>query len=166
MADIDQEAATAGLNDMLQGMGLGMDPAKMQKMNEDADTKADHSVSKHINEMDDELKDRFKALKVIQNECDEFDEEEQKEVRKQEINFESKYQEIYELRRKSINADPTLDKDMVAALIAEFDERAKQMQDEDYAKLEIPPCDVKPIQNTPSGVSDFWVRALLNHPIG
>ena len=27
-------------------------------------------------------------------------------------------------------------------------------------------CDVKAIQNTPKGVGDFWMRALLNHPIG
>ena len=40
------------------------------------------------------------------------------------------------------------------------------MKDEDYDKLEIVPCDVKSIQNIPKGVSDFWLKAMLNHPIG
>lgn len=40
------------------------------------------------------------------------------------------------------------------------------MKDADYDKLEVTPCDVKGIQNTPKGVSDFWIKALLNHPIG
>jgi nucleosome assembly protein 1-like 1 len=51
-------------------------------------------------------------------------------------------------------------------LVAEFDERAEKMKDEDYEKLEVPPCDVKAIQNSPNGVSDFWQRALVNHSIG
>ena len=40
------------------------------------------------------------------------------------------------------------------------------MQDADYEKLVVTPCDVKGIQNTPSGVCDFWIKALLNHPLG
>ena len=39
------------------------------------------------------------------------------------------------------------------------------MKDEDYDKLDVEPCDVKSIQNS-QGVSDFWTRAMLNHPIG
>ena len=144
--DGDTKAATDGLNDMLQGMGLGgLDPAKMQKMNEEADAKSDLNISKHINEIEDELRDRFKALKVIQNMLHDMDEEEQREVRKQEIIFEEKYQEIYEMRRKYINADPQMDKELAAKLIEEFNVRAEQMKDEDYNKLEVSPCDVKPI---------------------
>lgn len=40
------------------------------------------------------------------------------------------------------------------------------MKDADYEALDVTPCDVKPIQNSPQGVSDFWVRAMINHPIG
>ena len=40
------------------------------------------------------------------------------------------------------------------------------MKDADYDKLEVIPCDVKAIQNMPKGVSDFWIKSLLNHPIG
>jgi hypothetical protein len=53
----------AGLKNLLEGMN--MDPSKMQQMNEEAEAKADLTISKHINELDDEFKDRFKALKVI-----------------------------------------------------------------------------------------------------
>lgn len=103
----DALANEAGLKNLLEGMN--MDPTKMQQMNEEAEAKADLNISKHINELDDEFKDRFKALKVIQNLIHDLDEEEQKDVRKEEIVFEDKYKEIYELRRKYINADASLD---------------------------------------------------------
>ena len=51
-------------------------------------------------------------------------------------------------------------------LIANFDDRAMKMQDEDYKKLEVTPCDVKSIQNTPKGISDFWMKAMINHNCG
>ena len=35
--------------------------------------------------------------------------------------------------------------------------------DEKYANLEVPICDVKDIQNTPKGVSGFWLRAMLGN---
>lgn len=59
----DALANEAGLKNLLEGMN--MDPTKMQQMNEEAEAKADLNISKHINELDDEFKDRFKALKVI-----------------------------------------------------------------------------------------------------
>lgn len=36
--------------------------------------------------------------------------------------------------------------------------------DEDFKKIEVTPCDVKDIQNTPLGVYGFWLKAMLNHP--
>ena len=119
-------------------------------------------MSKHIEQMDAELKDRFKALKSIQDYVHDYDEEEQKGIRKLEIEFEQKYKGIYQLRDGFINGKVDLDK----ALIKDFDERAAQMKDDDYNKLEVVPCDVKGIQNTLKGVSDFWIKSLLNHPIG
>lgn len=72
MADaLDNEA---GLKNLLEGMN--MDPTKMQEMNEEAEAKADLLISKHINQLDDEFKERFKALKVIQNQIHDLDEEE------------------------------------------------------------------------------------------
>ena len=46
----------------------------LKKMSEDETTKAEHKMSKTINSMDDELKDRFKALKMIMDDCHELDE--------------------------------------------------------------------------------------------
>lgn len=72
---------------------------------------------------------------------------------------------IYNQRDKFINGkeDDSLD---TAILLEEFAFRAVEMKDEDYEKLEVVPCDVKAIQNIPKGVSDFWIKAILNHPIG
>ena len=48
-------------------------------------------------------------------------------------------------------------------MVSEFDLRANDLVDEEYKKLEVPPCDVKEFQNTESGVYGFWLRAMLNH---
>ena len=145
-------------------------PKDMQKylgaftaqMGQDEEDRQKLKMSKHIEQMDAELKDRFKALKSIQDYVHDYDEEEQKGIRKLEIEFEQKYKGIYQLRDGFINGKVDLDK----ALIKDFDERAAQMKDDDYNKLEVVPCDVKGIQNTLKGVSDFWIKSLLNHPIG
>jgi len=78
------------------------------------------------------------------------------------VQFEQKYKEIYKLREALINGKSDIDAD----LIKQFDDRAVQMADEDFDKLEVTPCDVKSIQNIPKGVSDFWIKAMLNHPLG
>ena len=132
------------------------------QMAEEEEIKVEHKISKVITEMDEELRDRFKALKSIQDEIHDYDEEEQKEIRKLEIIYEEKYKELYALRDQFVNAKIDLD----SKLVEEFDLRAKDMKDADYDKLEVVPCDVKAIQNTPKGISDFWVKALLNHPLG
>jgi len=50
------------------------------------------------------------------------------------------------------------------ALIKDYEVRAKELDDEDYQKIEVDPIDVKEIQNTPAGVSGFWLRAMLFNP--
>jgi len=50
-------------------------------------------------------------------------------------------------------------------LIAAFEERSKEMKDDDFLKVETDPCDVKSIMNSP-GVTDFWFRAIINHQLG
>ena len=73
---------------LMQQLG---DQGKILEFNEDEEAKLELKMSKHINELDDELKDRFKALKVIQNLLRQADDEEQKEIRKLEVEFEKKY---------------------------------------------------------------------------
>jgi len=58
--------------------------------------------------MDDELKERFKALYMLQNICKDLDEDEVKEVRKLEIEYENKYKSIYAQRERLINSKDTL----------------------------------------------------------
>ena len=63
----------------------------MGQLTEDEEIKAEHKMSKVIMEMDEELKDRFKALKSIQDNVHDLDKEEQKEIRKLEVLYEEKY---------------------------------------------------------------------------
>lgn len=50
-----------------------------------------------------------------------------------------------------------------AKYLAKFEELKKDLQDEEYEKLEVANCDVKEIQNTLSGLPSFWLRAMLDH---
>ena len=52
---------------------------------------------------------------------------------------------------------------MSEAYLAEYETRAKVLDDEDYKKVEVNAVDVKEIQNTPLGVYGFCLRAMLNH---
>ena len=71
--------------------------------------------------------------------------------------------DIYRLREELINAKA----DVNPELIEQFNKRAEKLKDAEYEKVELEnPCDVKNIQNTKLGVSDFWMRAILNHPVG
>lgn len=58
--------------------------------------------------MDEELKERFKALYMLQNICKDLDEDEVKEVRKLEIEYENKYKSIYAQRERLINSKDTI----------------------------------------------------------
>jgi predicted RNA methylase len=62
-------------------------------------------------------------------------------MRKLEIEFEEKYKEIYNTREALINGKSEIDSELTKA----FDEVATKMQDADYEKIEITPCDVKGI---------------------
>ena len=66
------------------------DPAKIE---------LDHRISKHISEMPDEIKGRFKAIKIMQDELVDLEEEQTKGVRKNEVMFEKIYEEVYTQRR-------------------------------------------------------------------
>ena len=52
-------------------------------------------MCKDINAMPDEVKDRFKALKVLYDQVNDLDDEEEKEYRALEIKYEKLYSEVY-----------------------------------------------------------------------
>lgn len=96
----------------------------------------------------------------LQDQANAFDDEEDKEYRVLELKYDKLYQEIYELRRKVIQGESLDEND----LLAEYEKRAAELNDEDFKKVEANPVDVKDIQNTPKGVPAFWLKAMINHP--
>lgn len=70
----------------------------ISKMTQEEEDQQNFKISDCIDKMDDELKDRFKALKAIQDLCREYDDEENEEIRKLEMDYENKYKEIYSQR--------------------------------------------------------------------
>lgn len=91
----------------------------------------------------------------------EIDEEEEKLYRELELKYDKLYQEVYEQRKQLLSGTVHPSE----ALLKEYEERAKVLDDEDFKKVEADPVDVKDIQNTPLGVYGFWFRAMLNQPL-
>jgi hypothetical protein len=87
------------------------------------------------------------------------DEEEEKEYRQLEIKYDKLYKQIYEERRKIVQGEIAPSD----VLLQEFDKRAKELDDDDFKKVEANACEVKDIQNLPLGVPGFWLKAMINH---
>lgn len=88
-----------------------------------------------------------------------LDEEEEALYRALELKYDKLYKEVY-IQRDEILAGTKAPQE---ELIKTYETRAKELDDEDYKKLEPISCDVKEIQNCPLGVPGFWMRAMLNH---
>ena len=116
-------------------------------------------ISKDIERMPEEVRDRFKALKVLTDKLHELDEEEDRAYRAIERKYELLYQKVYEKRAAILKGSAMPDPET----IEKFEEAKSKLVDEEYEKLEVPICDVKDIQNTQKGVSGFWVRAMEAH---
>ena len=54
-----------------------------------------HKISVHIANMPSELQDRFKALKVLQDQCDVIEDERESEIHELEVQFEALYADLY-----------------------------------------------------------------------
>lgn len=91
--------------------------------------------------MPSEVQQRFKALKVLYDQVNEIDEEEEKEYRKLELKYEALYQEIYKRRQLLISGESEVDLD----LCKQFDVVKEELTDAKYNELEVTPCDVKDI---------------------
>lgn len=77
------------------------------------------------------------------------------------MKYEKLYQEIYSKRNDLLQGKVAPQEDKIKV----YEERAKELDDEDFKKIEAPPVDVKDIQNTPLGVYGFWFRCMLNSSI-
>ena len=109
--------------------------------------------------MPEEVKDRFKALKVLTDQLHVLDEEEDLAYRAIERKYELLYGKVYQKRAALLKGDSQPQQ----ATLDKFEEMKNNLLDEAYEGLEVPICDVKDIQNTVKGVSAFWLKAFLAH---
>jgi len=100
-------------------------------------------MSKDILAMPEEVRDRFKALKVLYDRCGDCDEEEEKVYRDLEKKYEKLYQTFYEQRAKIVTGEV----DAPAELLEHYAFREANLKDEKYeeATKDMQPCDVKGI---------------------
>lgn len=133
---------------------------KKENMKDPQQAELELKMAKDIQAMPEAVQDRFKALHVIYDEVNRIDDDEEREYRALELKYEKMYQEVYAKRLALLNGEQAAVDD---ELIKKFDERREIFTDAKYAELEVTPCDVKDIQNTPYGVSGFWLKAMLGH---
>merc|ERR1711957_485595 len=114
-------------------------------------------MSKDINLMPENVRDRFKALKVLHDSCVELDDEEEKAFRAIELKYEVMYQEVYVQRAKLLSGET----EPTAEQLEQYTFREGKLKDDKFADVDLDkPCDVKAIQGTAKGVCDFWSRVL------
>lgn len=114
-------------------------------------------MSKDINMMPENVRDRFKALKVLHDSCVELDAEEEKAFRAIELKYEVMYQEVYKQRAQLLagTVEPS------AEQLEQYTFREGKLKDDKFADVELDkPCDVKAILASSKGVCDFWPRVL------
>lgn len=120
----------------------------------------ENKMNDDILAMPAEVTNRFKALKVLYDQANEIDQEEEKEYRLLEVKYEKLYAQVYSKRRDLLSGSGEIDE----KIVAEYDQRRDiRVADEKYAGIEVEICDVKEIQNTTKGVSGFWLRAMLSN---
>lgn len=121
--------------------------------------KFEMKLNKVIGDMPEEVRDRFKALRVIQDENNQLDEEDEENQRQLDLKYDEQYKPTYDLRSKILTGAL---EEIPQDLIDEYDKRAEELNDEEYKNLDVEICDVKAMQNSPSGVPGFWLKVLLN----
>lgn len=148
------------MTEQTQAPGASL-PAKSDLKDPDT-VEMELKLSKDINAMPDEVKDRFKAIKVLYDQVNDLNDEEEREHRLLEIKYEKLYQEVYKKRAALLIGDNSA---VDADLIKLFDQRREILTDSKYPEVEVAVCDVKDIQNTAYGVSGFWLKAMCanNH---
>ena len=81
-------------------------------------------------------------------------------VRELEVKYEALYQEFYDLRKDVIVGKTVSDQD---ALLKRFEERAVELDDENYKALEVEACDaVQEVKGDSAGVKNYWLKGMLN----
>jgi nucleosome assembly protein 1-like 1 len=91
----------------------------------------------------------------------EIDEQEEKLYRELELKYDKLYQEVYEQRKQLLQGATQPSEE----LLKQYEDRAKELDDDDFKQVEADAIDVKDIQNTPLGVYGFWFRVMLNDGI-
>lgn len=117
-------------------------------------------ICRDINQMPVEVQDRFKAMKVIYDQIEQINSEEDAARHAIELKYEKLYAQVYKKRAALLTGEPAA---VDETLIASFDERSKILADPEFGEVDIVPCDVKEIQNTPYGIPNFWLKAMCNN---
>lgn len=75
----------------------------------------EQKMNTDISNMPAEVRDRFKALKVLYDQANEIDHEEEKEYRILELKYEKLYSEVYNKRRGLVTGTDEINQDLVKA---------------------------------------------------
>jgi hypothetical protein len=92
--------------------------------------------------MPEDINKRFKAIKSLLDICNDFEDEQQGEMRQLELMYEKLYDDVY-IQRAEILTNKMSD-EQVKDLVGEFNNKVKLHElDDSFKKLEVPPFEVK-----------------------
>ena len=119
--------------------------------------KYEMKISNTVNEMDEEVRDRFKALAHISVKLAEISKMHDEEVKQVDFAADQTDKPIYALRALIIQGK---EYDTSEINIDEFDKRLQEIQDEKYEKIKVKKS--KTVDNLidKDGIPDFWLIAL------
>lgn len=115
-----------------------------------------------VNEMEENVRDRFKALAHISDQLADLSKKYEEEAKQIEFEAEQANRPLYQLRTKIIKGE---DFDTEEIKTSEFDQRLEEIQDENYEKIQIKEFKEVAHLVDQTGIPGFWYNAMKHNNV-
>lgn len=124
--------------------------------------KYEYRISATVNEIDESVRDRFKALAYISDKLAELSKQYEEEARQIEYMADQVDKPLFKIRSIIIEGKQFDSNDITTS---EFDKRYEEIKDETYESIKIK--EFKPVENLADqkGIPGFWLTAMKNNRI-
>lgn len=131
----------------------------MKKADKDL-KKYELKIANTVSEMDEGVKDRFKALAHISNQLADISKQYDEEIKQIEYEAEQADKPLYQIRSLILQGKDFDDNEITTEM---YDKRDAEIKDEDYEKIKIKEFkNIKHLENQP-GIPAFWLHAMKNN---
>lgn len=124
--------------------------------------KYEYRISATVNDIDEAVRDRFKALAYVSDKLAELSNQYEEEARQIEFMADQIDKPLFKIRTMIIEGKPFESNDITTS---EFDRRLEEIKDETYESIKIK--EFKPVENLADqkGIPGFWLTAMKNNRI-